>query len=211
VTRGVPPLGMLRDLRLARNRLYAMALPIPWIIDPRDPDRALSAAIGSKRRIDPGSVDPTIKNFHWQDLVQSLRCAYAEGADTAILLDREDNVTEGPGFNLFIVRGGKLLTPAKGVLGGITRNSALEIAAELGISADETTVTLDELRQADEVFGTSTAGGIVPLGRIDGQPVGDGRPGPITRTIRARLAEWYVSPEHTISVAEARAGGAFVA
>jgi branched-chain amino acid aminotransferase len=211
VTRGVPPLGMLRDPRVARNRLYAMALPIPWIIDPNDHERALSAAIGSKRRIDPESVDPTIKNFHWQDLVQSLRGAFAQGADTTILLDRDGNVTEGPGFNVFIVRDGRLVTPDKGVLEGITRSSALEIAAELELPAEETAVTLDALRQADEVFGTSTAGGIIPFGQIDNRPVGDGRPGPVTRSVRARLAEWYVSPEHTVSVDRARAGGAVMA
>ncbi len=211
VTRGVPPLGMLRDPRLSRNRLYAMALPIPWIIEPHDHDRALSAAIGSRVRIDPESVDPTIKNFHWQDLVQSLRGAFSEGADTAILLDRDGNVTEGPGFNVFIVRDRKLLTPSRGVLAGITRKSVLEIAAELGLSSEETEFTADQLREADEVFGSSTAGGVVPFGRIDRNIIGDGGPGPVTRAIRARLAEWYVSPEHTLSVADARAGGAVVA
>jgi branched-chain amino acid aminotransferase len=206
VTRGVPPLGMLRDPRLARNRLYAMALPIPWMIDPGDHERALALAVGEKLRIDPESVDPTIKNFHWQDLVQSLRGAYADGADTTILLDRDGNVTEGPGFNVFVVRDGRLQTPDRGVLLGITRKSALEIAAELGLEAEETTVNLDVFRQADEIFGTSTAGGIVPFGQLDGRPVGDGRPGAITRRIRERLAEWYVSPEHTIGVAESRVG-----
>jgi branched-chain amino acid aminotransferase len=135
----------------------------------------------------------------------------AQGAATTILLDRDDNVTEGPGFNVFILRDGLLLTPNKGVLQGITRKCALEIAAELGLRAQETTVTLDALLHADEVFGTSTAGGVVPFGQIDDRPVGDGSPGPVTRRIRARLDAWYVSPAHTISVTEARAGGAVVA
>lgn len=207
VTRGVPPLGMLRDPRLARNRLYAMAVPIPWIIDPQDENRALSAGIGTKLRIDPESVDPTIKNFHWQDLIQSLRAVQQDGAETTILLDRDGNVTEGPGLNVFIVRDGALRTPAGGVLHGITRKSVLEIAEDLGIPAETTTVTLRDLQDADEVFGTSTAGGVVPIGRIDGTPVGTGLPGPVTQKLRARLAEWYVSPEHTTSVADVRLGG----
>jgi branched-chain amino acid aminotransferase len=211
VTRGVPPLGMLRDPRLARNRLYAMAVPPPWIADPGDHKAALSAAIGLKRRIPPESVDPTIKNFHWQDMVQSIRSAFAEGADTAIMLDRDGNVTEGPGFNIFMVKDGRVLTPAKGVLEGITRKSALEIADELGVPTEETTVSVEMLRGADEVFGTSTAGGIIPFGHIDGRRIGEGGAGPITIRIRASLADWYVSPEHTVAVAEARAGRAVIA
>jgi branched-chain amino acid aminotransferase len=211
VSRGVPPLGMLRDPRLARNRLYAMAVPFPWIIPPGDDDRALAAGIGEHLRIDPESVDPTIKNFHWQDLVLSLLGAQAEGAETTILLDRDGNVTEGPGLNVFIVRDGSLFTPARGVLEGITRMSALEIAGELGIPAETTTVTLSELQNADEVFGTSTAGGIVPIGKLDGRPIGDGLPGPVTRRIRTELREWYRSPEHTASVSDVRLRGAALA
>jgi branched-chain amino acid aminotransferase len=207
VSRGVPPLGMLRDPRLARNRLYAMAVPIPWIIDPDDDDRALGAGIGGRPRIDPDSVDPTIKNFHWQDLVQSLLGVQMDGADTTILLDRNGNVTEGPGLNVFIVSDGGLRTPDRGVLEGITRRSVLEIAEQLGLGAETRTVTRRELQDADEVFGTSTAGGIVPIGKLDGEPIGDGRPGPVTRKLRTELRKWYSSPEHTASVSDVRVRG----
>ena len=205
VTRGVPPKGMSRDPRRARNRLYAMALPIPWLIDPADGDRALSAVTGVKRRIDPASVDPTVKNFHWLDLVQSMRGAFEQGAETTVLLDLDGNVTEGPGFNIFMVGGGNLVTPDRGVLLGITRRSVLEIGTELGLTVQTRAVGHDELREADEVFGSSSAGGIVPIGSLDGRAIGSGRPGETTCRVRDRLAQWQRSPEHSTHVDALRA------
>jgi branched-chain amino acid aminotransferase len=200
ITRGVPPLGMSRDPRDARNRFYAMAVPIPVFMAPSDQDRALAATIGPMLRIDRRSVDPTVKNFHWLDLIQSLRAAFAGDADTTILLDGDGNVTEGPGFNVFVVRDGALATPARGVLEGITRMTVMDIAQELGVPCEQRTVTLDEVRAADEIFGSSTAGGIIPIGLLDGQPVGDGSPGPMTRSFRDKLYEYQHSPDYTVSV-----------
>jgi branched-chain amino acid aminotransferase len=202
VTRGVPPLGMSRDPRAARNRLYAMALPVPWLIGPDDTERALSAGIGNRHRIASDSVDPTIKNFHWLDLVTSLRGAYADGHETTILLDADGNVTEGPGFNVFIVTNGTLVTAPRGVLLGITRRSVIEMAAERGIACEERAISLAELRSADEVFGTSSAGGVVPIGQVDGVAIGDRRPGAITRQIRDTLREWQHSDDHSIAVSD---------
>ena len=94
--------------------------------------------------------------------------------------DGKGNITEGPGFNLFRVKDGRLTTPKRGVLAGITRRTALELCAELGLSAQEGMVRAEELIDADEIFLTSTAGGIVPVTRIDGQAVGNGTPGRVT-------------------------------
>ncbi len=206
ITRGVPPLGMNRDPRAARNRLYAMAVPIPGFIAPGDDDRALSVAIGSARRIDPASLDPTIKNFHWLDMIQSLRGAFAQEAETTIMLDLAGNVTEGPGFNVFALTDAGLKTPQRGALEGITRRTAIELAAELGVPCAEARITLEELLGAREVFGTSTAGGILPFGLIEGRTIGDGRPGPLTRQIRQGLADRQASPAWTVGVDELLAG-----
>jgi branched-chain amino acid aminotransferase len=203
IARGVPPLGMDRDPRRARNRLYAMAVPVPWIIRPDDEDRSLAVSIGCKRRINPVSVDPTIKNFHWMDFVVSLLDAYDHGADTTILLDCDGNVTEGPGFNVFALKGDVLVTPDRGVLEGITRKTVMEIARELAIECCEVTVSTDDLRRASEIIGTSTAGGILPIGSLDGVMVGDGRPGRLTRVIRAKYTEWQHSPKYTVAASEA--------
>ena len=202
ITRGVPPLGMNRDPRAARNRLYAMAVPVPGFIAPGDNEHALSAAIGTSRRIDPSSLDPTIKNFHWLDMIQSLRSAFAVEADTTIMLDMAGDVTEGPGFNVFVLVDDELRTPVRGVLEGVTRRTAIELAAELGIPCTEGSVTVEDLLGATEVFGTSTAGGILPFGRIEGRPIGNGRPGLVTLAMRAGLAARQASPAWTTGVDE---------
>ena len=139
------------------------------------------------RRIPAQSVDPTVKNYHWLDLVAGLFEAYDRGAENVLLCDLDGNVTEGAGFNVFAVSAERVTTPAAGMLEGITRRSVLELCAELGIPAGTGTLSVAALKAADEVFITSTAGGIMPVTRIDGAPIGDGMPGPLT----GKLAKLY--------------------
>ena len=132
-------------------------------------------------------MDPTIKNYHSLDLVSGMFEAYERGADNVVLVNTRGDIAEGPGFNVFAVKDGALTTPESGVLRGITRQTALELAAELALPAAEAPLSADGLRSADEVFITSTAGGIIAVTRIDGAAIGDGRPGPVT----GRLTELY--------------------
>jgi branched-chain amino acid aminotransferase len=99
-----------------------------------------------------------------------------------ILTDPDDNVVEGPGFNVFAVKGGRVFTPESGVLEGITRKTVIELPAEKDIPLEARAVPADEVRGADEVFLTSTAGGIMPVTKVDGKP------GPIT--LQLREAYW---------------------
>ena len=186
-TRGVPPPGS-RDPRECENNFFAFVVPFVWIADPEKQERGLRAVIGGVQRIQPGSVDPTVKNYHWLDLEVGLYEAYDRGGETVILVDREDNVVEGPGFNVFAVRDDELVTPSRGVLEGITRRTVIELAAEHGIPLEQRAVPAKEVRRAKEVFVTSTAGGIMPVTEVDGESVGDGVPGPIT--MRLREAYW---------------------
>ncbi|MDP6345666.1 MAG: aminotransferase class IV, partial [Alphaproteobacteria bacterium] len=96
LTRGVPPAGS-RDPRKCENRLYALAIPYVWIADPTKQDEGLHLVISRVPRISPESVDPTVKNFHWGDMVQGLYEAYDRGGETAVLTDGRGNITEGPG------------------------------------------------------------------------------------------------------------------
>lgn len=185
-TRGHSP-SFSRDPRTAVNRFIAFAIPFGWIANEEQRARGLSLWIASIPRIPPASVDPTVKNYHWLDLVQGIFEAFEHEAETVVLSDGAGNVTEGPGFNLFARCGGVIRTPASGVLEGITRRTALELCAELGLPTEQKPLSAEALRGAEEVFITSTAGGIMPVTRIDGAPVGDGRPGPVT----ARLTEAY--------------------
>ncbi len=185
-TRGLSP-TFSRDPRDAVNRFIAFAIPFSWILKPEDRMRGLSVAISRIHRIPPESVDPTIKNYHWLDLVAGLFEAYDRGAENVVLTDLYGNVAEGPGFNVFAVTNGRAATPDRGVLEGITRMTAIELCAELDVPVHLGSLPVADLRAADEAFVTSTAGGVIPLTRIDNAPVADGKPGPITQ----RLIELY--------------------
>ena len=87
-----------------------------------------------------------------------------------MLPDGKGLVTEGAGFNVFVVRDGVLRTPATNVLEGITRMTVLDIARELGMPVDVGEVTVGQLRGADEAFGASTAGGVFFVTSVDGAP-----------------------------------------
>ena len=128
------------------------------------------------------------KNFHWLDLTMGLLEAYDSGCDIDVLTDDRGNVTEGPGFNIFVVKDGRLLTPDKGVFDGMTRRTVLELCRETNLAAGEAPVPAGALADADEVFITSTAGGIIPITRVESVPVGDGHPGPVT--LRLKQLYW---------------------
>jgi len=182
-TRGASP-TFSRDPRDAINRFMAFAVPFGSVANPEQLVRGLHVSISQRVRIPPASIDPAIKNYHWLDLVRGLYDAYDNNAETALLLDFNGNVAEGPGFNVFAVKDGRLATPATGVLPGITRRSVFDLCAEAGLVAEALDVSVDALLGADEVFITSTAGGIMPVTKIDGAPVANGKVGPITSRLK---------------------------
>ena len=112
-TRGVPPAGS-RDPRDCVNRLYAFAIPFVWIAKEEQQQVGLNLHVSAIRRIPPESLDPTTKNFHWLDLTMGLLEAYDAGCDIDVLTDDRGNVTEGPGFNIFVVQGRALAHPRQG-------------------------------------------------------------------------------------------------
>ena len=198
-TRGRSP-TFSRDPRDAVNRFIAFAIPFGWVADEDQRRRGLHLAIGTVTRIPPQSVDPTIKNYHSLDLVSGMFEAYERGADNVVLVNTQGDIAEGPGFNVFAVKDGALTTPESGVLQGITRRTALDLAAELAIPAAEAALSADALRSADEVFITSTAGGIIAVTRIDGAPVDNGRTGPITERLTKLYWEKHGDPAWTTPV-----------
>lgn len=184
-TRGVPPRGA-RDPRLATNRFYAYALPFVWIAPPEKQRAGIDLHVSARQRIAPESVDPTVKNYNWLDLVQSLFDAYDRGRDTSCVVDAGGNLTEGPGFNVFVVERGVVRTPDRGVLEGVSRRTAIELCQRLGMALRIEPVPARVLESCDEVFITSTGGGILPIAKIDGRPLPH-FPGPIA----TRLQEAY--------------------
>ena len=195
-TRGIPKPGS-RDPRDCENRFYAFVVPFIWIADRDKQERGLHAVIADRQRIEPSSVDPTVKNYHWLDLEVGLFEAYERGGETVVLTDADDNVVEGPGFNIFAVHGGSISTPDSGILQGITRRTVIELANEHGIPIEERPVPAASLRRADEAFLSSTAGGIIPVTTVDGEVLGEGVPGPIT--LRLRDAYWKLHDDPRFS------------
>ena len=131
VTRGIAARGV-RDPRQYKAQFYAYAIPYIWISDPDQQNVGTDLVVARQTiRIPAGSVDPTVKNFHWGDLTRGMFEAFDRGAMTPVLPDGNGNATEGPGFNIFAVLDETLSTPAHGVLEGITRQTVLEIAERI--------------------------------------------------------------------------------
>ena len=132
-------------------------------------------------------------------MTRALFEAQDQGAESCVLLDREGFVTEGPGFNVFAVTDGAVATPDRGALEGITRLSVAELCEDLRLPFAARPVTAAELRDADEIFLSTTAGGIMPVSRLDARILGNDRPGPdLVTPARDVLGEaragWHATP-----------------
>lgn len=201
-TRGRPAPGS-RDPRTCTNRLIAFAIPFVWIADPDKQRRGIDLVVGTPQRIPPASVDPRIKNYHWLDFVLGLFEAYEHGGETVVLTDGAGHVTEGPGFNVFAVRGRRVVTAAGGVLEGISRRTVIELAAAAGIEVQQRPLAVAELRSADEVFLSSTGGGVIPIASVDGVPVGGrakGQFGPVSAQLQAAYWALHEDPRYVDAV-----------
>ena len=136
-------------------------------------------------------TDPTVyhKTTGYLANLLALRDAHRARAAEAVRFNSKGRLAEGAISNVFIVSGGRLITPPveEGLLAGVTRAAVLEVASEAGVAAEQRPVAAGEFLHADEVFLTNSIMEILPVGRIEATEVGDGRPGPVTK----RLAEAY--------------------
>jgi len=191
--RGLPKVGGSRRPEDCENHLIAYAIPWIDVIAKDIQERGAHLWISSNPRVPDASVDPTIKNYQWSDLTSGLFEARDNGFDTAILCDDSGLVTEGPGFNIFVVKGGKILTSDRGSLQGITRRTVLELCEHLKLDALVCPIPRQLLEQADEIFLSTTAGGVMPVSRINTTILGNDRPGPIS--LRIKQAYWQLHRE----------------
>lgn len=147
----------------------------------------ISACISSWRRIDDESIPPMAKaSGNYLNSVLATQECRRNGYDESILLDRNGCVSEASGENIFVVRNRKLHTPqlSDSILEGITRDTAITIARELGYDVVERPISRTELYLADEIFLTGTAAEIIAITKIDGNIIGNGREGTMTKSIR---------------------------
>ena len=172
------------------HQFYAFVTPYSFIMDDAVRVRGGNIHISETfLRISPRAVDPTAKNFHWMDMKLSIFEAMMQGADWSVLTNEAGNLTEAPGSNIFLIKDGVIKTPASGCLEGITRQTVFDLAEELGIPWEATVLSAEDLKQADEAFITSTAGGIMPASQVNGEALG-GRNGPGEMTTRLHNLYW---------------------
>ena len=188
VTRGVGPGGVAPhdDVRptavIAVNPMPAFPASIYEV--------GLSAHVASGRR-NEYAMTTGLKTLAYADSVLALLEARRSGADEALFLDVEGHCSEATASNLFMWIDNQLMTPPVtcGALPGITREAVLELARDFGMPAVEQPFALAELQRAEEAFLTSSLRAIAPLVTVGGEPIGDGRPGPVA----GRFAEAYAS------------------
>ena len=190
-SRGRPKIPGSRDPRDCENHFFAWCVPYVHVIKPEIIDQGATAWISQNvYRIPEESVNPRVKNYHWGDFTQGIFEAKDNKYETVILLDFDGNVTEGPGFNVFAVKDGVLITPDRGVLAGVSRKTVLEIADYLGIGASIRPLSVDELLAADEVFLSSSGGGVIPIVRVNETIYGNGVKGPISVRLNETYWQW---------------------
>jgi len=151
----------------------------------------IRACVSSWRRINDASTPPLSKAAgNYLNSILATQESKRNGYDESIMLDLAGNVSEASGENIFLVRNSRIYTPffADSALEGITRDSAMTIARDLGYEVTERPIPRAELYMADEIFLTGTAAEIVAVTSVDGKPVGDGKEGPVSRKVRETYA-----------------------
>ena len=184
ITRGRGNLGL--DPRSSpKPSVIIMTEPVALAQGKEAREKGKTAIISSYRRDMVDGTSHELKSLNYIQSVLSKFQAIDAGTDEVVMLDHRGMVSEFHGSNLFLVKQGILHTPtsAAGILHGVTRARVLKLADELGSEARERDITPYELITADEVFLTGTLAEIVPIVKIQGVPIGDGKPGPVTREI----------------------------
>jgi len=181
VTRGVGTLGLDPD-RCKKGSVIVIAGKIQ--LYPRELyENGMPLVTVPTTRNFANAINPAIKSLNYLNNILAKIEAKIGGCEEAIMLNPSGNVAECTGDNVFIMVGGKLLTPplSAGALRGITRGAVIGLAAEMGLEVLEPDLTRYDLYNSDECFITGTAAEIAPVASIDGRVIGKGRPGPITK------------------------------
>jgi branched-chain amino acid aminotransferase len=170
---------IVKTLVLPAPALYASGCDVALVAVRRNPRRAL---------------DPAVKSGNYLNNIMALAEARRGRAYESIMLNPDGRLVEGSTSNVFLARDRRLLTPAfeDGLLDGITRRRVLELAAAAGIDAGEAHLDADDLRRAPEAFITSSVRGVVPIARVDDEPLA-AAPGPMTAELMRRYDEFLAA------------------
>jgi len=154
-------------------------------------EEGITVSVVTTRRNPPESLDPAVKSTNFLNNIFAKMEAKKAGAYEGIMLNRDGFVTEGTISNVFMVKGGQVLTPpaSAGILLGVTRQLVIGLARGLGMHVYEEDFTAEQMSAADEVFITNTTMEVMPVTGIDGNKVGDGGVGEVARSLRAAYRE----------------------
>lgn len=191
--RGVGTLG-IHPFRTLGSTVFIITDRIQ-MYDPAMYTSGMKIITAATTRNHPNAMSPRIKSLNYLNNILAKLEALDAGCLEAVMLNHEGFVAECTGDNIFIVRDGRLRTPAShcGILEGITRGIILRLARKRGIPAEETTLTRQDLYFADEMFIAGTGAEICPVTEIDKRTVDDGRPGPLTRQLMADFRSYVES------------------
>ena len=187
VTRGAGSLG-LDPNRTKNPQVIVIADTIS--LYPREfYEKGLRIVTAATQRVHSAALSPRIKSLNYLNNIMAKLEGLQAGCVEALMLNHKGEVAECTGDNLFVVRGGRLLTPPPdaGILEGITRGAVMDLAHAAGIGCHEATLTRYDLYTADECFLTGTAAEVIPVVEIDGRKVGQGTPGPVTARLTAEF------------------------
>lgn len=193
VTRGPGDLGL--DPRKCKRGPSVIVIAQPSIsLYGNAYDRGLKVVTSSYRRVPPQSLSPSIKSLNYLNNIMARVEANQYGADEALMLDIHGYVSEASADNFFIVRNSTVTTPWTSTnLPGVTRETVLELAVQLGLKGEERLFTLYDVWAADEAFITGTAAEIAPVVDVDGRAIGTGKPGKITQRIMKAFRDLVTS------------------
>ncbi|MCW5893114.1 MAG: branched-chain-amino-acid transaminase [bacterium] len=184
VTRGVGDLGV-DPARCPVPTIVCIVTDIQ-VYPPARYAAGIAVITSATRQVSHEAYDARIKSLNYLKNVLAKIDATRAGCEEAIMLNGDGFIAECTADNLFVVRAGTLLTPSPqdGALAGITRGAILALAGEAGVEAREARLGRFDVYTADEVFVTGTGAEVMPVTTVDGRPVGDGTPGPVTQRLQ---------------------------
>ncbi len=187
VTRGAGSLGL--DIRKTANPQVIIIADTISLYPPEIYRDGMELVTASTIRNHPAALSPRIKSLNYLNNILARIEGTDAGSVEALMLNHKGEVAECTGDNVFLVKRRVLMTPPidAGILDGITRRAVLRLAAEAEIEARECVLTRHDVYTADECFLTGTAAEVVPVVSLDGRPIGDGKPGPVTHELLRRF------------------------
>jgi branched-chain amino acid aminotransferase len=199
VTRGAGSLGL--DPRKTTDPQVIIITDSIQLYPPELYEHGLKIVTAGTMRNHPAALNPRVKSLNYLNSILAKIEATNAGCLEALMLNHKGEIAECTGDNIFVVRNGEVHTPSidAGILEGITREAVIELARESGLKVVERTMDRHDVYTATECFLTGTAAELIPVVECDGRPIGDGRPGPITRELLLRfqaLVRGEATPPH---------------